>query len=263
MAVEDREIDYFNGTDREAERWRIEAFAQRQREKWPPETNVRRPGYERRRAMDWFTVGQRLAKLQSRIDSESKPFEDPKLGFRALLIIWPILMPYSCAKRRLMTRKQVERSRDRLGAKLGWPGFAFLSMWKKQGFGDRDYFDFPRIRFDRRTRAEWSPSSNETATTRDREHGDEVIGRAVIAEYRSHPADRRSIDSAWTVVASRPAIDGIAVRGRDNVRAQYFRYRKRSHERGYADARAFWAEVDELPWPEDQIWLEDFPAQIP
>ncbi len=260
--LDDRAIDdLLTASDREAERWRIEAYAGRQREKWPPDANPRPPGYQRRSAKDWFKIGEGLASLQGRMDAETYPFEDRGLRFRALLLIWPVVMPYTPEKRRKMTRRQVERSRDRFEAKLGWPSLALSMMWGKEAPAYRGSFDPPRITLRRRTKLERFSSSNTEATEWNREAEDEIIGRAVMAEYLRHPKELRTLESAWTIVADQSSIDGIKTGKVRNVEARYHRYRRLAEDRGYADSRAFQAEYHGEAWPADQIWLSDFPSK--
>lgn len=251
--------DWFSATDRETERLRIEAYAGRQREKLPPNQPVNRPGYERRKSPDWFEIMARLAVLQARINDGEETYATWPLGFRILLLTWPKLMPYSIAERRVMPRDQVESARDALGQMIDFPGNSFLWMLSKTSIDYPGGFEVPRISIKPRNKAERTKHSNQRETEAKQERTDEAIGRAVIAEYRKYEAGRRSLELAKKAIAALPKVDGIFVKGYDNVEKQYLRFRKAAFSRGYADSRAFMCEYLNEPWPDDQIWLDDFP----
>lgn len=239
-------------TDKESERWWIEQFAKRQMEKWPP-SNPKPPGFRRRSILTWHDIGNKLADIQAEYDSSEELYPQ-HLVQRALMAIWPTLMPYRWRSVRSMSRQSVKRARLRVQPFL----LALVMMAGKEGFAS-ELFDFPRISIRKRKKSERRAEAVRGDTNRSRMLEEEVIGRAVVQEYRRHPHDRRSLDSAFLEVAALGSIEGIATNSARSVEGRYHAFRREAFGRGYADSRAIWYEMEGIPWPDDQIWLEDFP----
>lgn len=241
-------------TDKESERWRIEELVDRQREKW--HVDPKPPGFNRRTNLDWFEIACKLADIQSDYD-HCREVYSRHLVQRALMVIWPVLMPYPWPQSERPSRAEIKVAREQITPLL----WAISLMAGRQGFASK-HFDFPRITIRRRSKAERMKTSVEKDTRWARESGDEVIGRAVIREYRKHPLDRRSLDSAFIEVAGLGEIESVPTNTVRSVASRYHSYRRLAFERGYADSRAISCEWDGKPWPEDQVWLEDFPSTI-
>jgi hypothetical protein len=149
----------------------------------------------------------------------------------------------------------LRRARERKGRKVLI--FQLLNMAVKQYPCTPGYFDLPIIEVRRRKSSEVMKSGRAEATRWKRENADETIGRAVLLAYR----DAGNLQSAFLSVASRPEVEGIHTGGYHSVRGCYLAFRRLAMERGYADSRAFAAEINGEPWPADQVWLSDFPEK--
>lgn len=240
--------------DKASERWWIEGLARRQREKWPLDISLNLPGFQRRSNLDWYGIGLKLADIQSEYDG-CEEFYPRHLVQRALMAIWPVMMPYPWPPTHHLSRREIEKAREQVTPAL----LAFSMMAGKQTFASAG-FDFPRITIRRRRKHERMASSIQKDTASARQNSEEIIGRSVLQEYRQHPPTRRSLDSAFMVVAELGSIDGVATNSVRSVESRYHAFRRLAFDRGYADSRAFWCEWEGAAWPEDQVWLEDFPT---
>lgn len=248
---DDDDYDWWTATDRETERERIEAYAETQRTKWPNDPRPH-PGLARRGAISWFEVGKRLAEIQEQYDLADDPY-DRIVGQRAMFAIWPAILANVGIRSVRGTEKKRKKAREKFIPILHAMGM----MGNKLGFCHGP-FDYPIIEIRRRNKNQRQKGSLKDDIGSDNDYKAEVIGRAVIQEYRRYP-DRPSLDAAFISVAALDEVEGVATLKRATVEKRYHRYRKLAHERGYADARSFWAEVEERPWPDDHVWLSDFP----
>ena len=242
------------GTDRESEQWWIEALADRQRAKWPLDKSPRRYGYYHRKMRSWYAIGMALAAIQEEYDRGDDCY--PRhLMQRTLMAIWPMMMPYSWPPTKRLTRKRILKARERVTPLL----LTLATMANRVG-ATFENFDFPRIIVRARKKTERLAQTRKSDADDNRNYAAEVIGRAVLQEYRRHPPERRSLESSFAVVAAQGSIEDIATNSERSVEARYHAFRKLAFERGFADSRAYWCSYEEKPWPDDHVWLEDFPA---
>lgn len=238
------------GTNKESERWTIELLAEDYRGKFPPEVDTITPGYHRRSRKDWQIICNNLASIQD----EYNEIEDvyPRyLKMRVLMLIWPKMMKTKPRYSKLKSRKAVMRARDEMRGSL----YYLWAMAAKQFPSSPGLFDMPRIEIRTRRPSERYSSDVDRSIRWNNETANEIIGRAVLLDYREH----RDLDSALRSIADREIIDDIKTGKHQNVRRRYHEYRRLAFQRGYADSRAFWCEYESAPWPQDQVWLIDFP----
>lgn len=250
---DDDEYDWWTATDRETERERIEAYAESQRAKWPNDPKPH-PGLTRRVATSWFEVGQRLANIQEQYDRSDDPF-DRTIRLRAMFAIWPTILADAGIRSMQGTERKRKKTRKNFRPIL----YAMSMMGNRMGFC-HGISDYPIIKIRRRNKNQRNKSSHKEDLENENDFKAEVIGRAVLQEYRRYP-DRPNIDAAINAVWKLGTVEGEATQAELTVKARYHRYRNLAHERGYADARSFWAEVEERPWPNDHVWLADFPPK--
>lgn len=253
---EDDDYDWWTATDRETERERIEAFGHYERDKHEKnESHVWRPGFQRRSAtVAWLKVCQGLAELQCRYKGHEGPY--PKaMAVRALLLVWPALVSLTGRHSLPKTREQRQKLRHELG-----PTLLFFSMMLSNKAPSRQGFDIPIIEIRSRKINERFESGVKEDSEEKLDYEAEVIGRAVVQEYRRYP-DRPSLDAALKTVSLMPSVEGVPTKKYSNVEARYRRYRRLAEKRGYADARSLWAEIGQRPWPDDHVWLSDFPPK--
>lgn len=253
---DDDDYDWWTATDRETERERIEAYGQYEREKLEKnESHNWRPGFQRRSAtVGWLQVCQGLAELQSRYKGHERPY--PKaMAVRALLLAWPALVSLTGRLSLPKTREQRQKLRHELG-----PTLLFFSMMLSNKAPSRQGFEVPIIEIRTRKTPERFKSGVSEDSEEKLDFEAEVIGRAVVQEYRRYP-DRPSLDAAFETVSRMPSVEGVPTKKYSNVEARYRRYRRLAEKRGYADARSLWAEIEQRPWPDDHIWLADFPEK--
>lgn len=251
--MSDDDYDWWTATDRETERERIEAFAEHQRTKWPNDPRPH-PGLARRGARDWFEVGQRLAKIQEQYDLADDPF-DRTIRRRAMFVIWPAILANLGVRSMQGTARKRKKARKDFSPIL----HAMAMMGNKLGFC-HDTFDYPIIEIRRRNRNQRAEISLKDDAEMEKDYKAEVIGRAVLQEYLRHP-DRPSLDAAFVTIAALDEVEEVPTLKQATVEKRYHRYRKLAHERGYADIRSFWAEVERRAWPDDHVWLADFPQK--
>lgn len=237
--------EFLSSTDRDDERWRIEEEGNRQREKHPPDPELP-PGIERRRHRDWFDIMAEIADIQAK-NSDLTDLFNSRAGLRVMMLVWPKLMDARAISGPPAVRRKIRAARKAQGIDGDFYSFFMMATAK--------YPLFPVISV-RHRKASDTPDFAQTRATKQRnEVASEIIGRAVIQDYRAS----RNIDSSWQAVAERDDIEGIRPGGVSNVKRRYLEYRKLAFDRGYADHRAVWAQYDGNPWPNDQVWLDDFP----
>lgn len=237
--------EFLASTDREDERLRIEEYGDRQREKWPADP-VLPPGIERRRHRDWFEVMAEIADIQSKLSGLGDLFSS-RAGIRVMMLVWPKLMDP-----RAITGPPAIRRRIRAARKARGVGDDFYSFFM---MATAKYPLFPVISVRHRKAADTPEFAQSRAIKQRNEITSEIIGRAVLQDYRQSG----SIESSWSAVAAMDDLDGVRPGGESNVKRRYLEYRKLAFERGYADNRAVWAQYEGAPWPHDQVWLDDFP----
>lgn len=250
---DDGDNNWWTATDRETERERIEAYADSHRAKWPDDP-LRRPGLRRRACGSWHEAGARLAAIQAQYDLSKEPY-DKRIWLRALLIVWPTILRDSGIRSMKSTSKKRRAIRKRFA-----PFLLAMAMMANRSGPSSLGFDYPIIQVRRRKETQRTANTVKEDENSIREYKDEIIGRAVLQEYRRYP-DRPNIDAAINAVWKLGTLEGVATQAELTVKARYHRYRKLAHERGYADARSFWAEVEERSWPNDHVWLADFPPK--
>lgn len=239
--------------DRDCERGRIEELALRYQEKWTNDQAALPPGYQRRSALSWFAIANKLAMVQAAYDECLDQYPDHLL-LRALMAVWPAVMPYDGEHFRKLTRRQREILRERLTPVL----HALFMMAEKRGHASSG-FDIPIITIRHRKSSERHRKALQEDLASSGGRTAEIIGRAVVQEYRRHPPGRRSLDSAFLAVAEVQSIDGVQTNSPRSVEARYHAYRRMAFDRGFADSRAVWCQYYGDTWPSDQVWLADFP----
>lgn len=140
-------------SDKDSERWWIEAIAERQREKWPLEENPFSPGYQRRSRVDWYLIGMKLADIQEEYD-DCDEYYPRHLVQRALMVIWPMLMPYTSPSTRQLPRREIMEAREQVTPLL----LAMSMMAGKKAVASAG-FDLPRITVRKRKKPERIASS--------------------------------------------------------------------------------------------------------
>jgi hypothetical protein len=147
---DDDDYDWWTATDREAERERIEAYAQYQRDKYAKNaSHAWRPGFQRRSAtVAWLKVCQGVAELQSRYKGHRGPY--PKeMAVRILLLVWPALVSLTGRLSLPKTREQRQKLRHELG-----PTLLFFSMMLSNMAPSRQGFYIPIIEIRSRKKTE-------------------------------------------------------------------------------------------------------------
>lgn len=254
--MDEDDYDWWTATDRETERERIEAYAELQRDKIAKnECHVWRPGFQRRSAtVEWLEVCQGLAQLQRRYKGHKGPY--PKeMAVRALLLVWPALVSLTGRLSIPKTRKQRQKLRRELG-----PTLLFFSMMLSNNAPSRQGFNIPIIEIRSRKTTERFESGVKEDSEQELDYEAEVIGREVVREYRRYP-DRHNLDAAFVTISHLKDVDGVPTKKKSNVIERYRRYRRLAEKRGYADSRSYWAEIEQRPWPDDHVWLADFPPK--
>ena len=246
------ESDDLWGDSREAERWRIEAFAGRQRDKWSDDNSAPRPGFDRRRARAWYGIFDRIAEIQ-KLYENSGDYTSDRATFQVMLLVWP----------KMLSRRELSLprgARKRVTADRRVFLFHAFQMGLSQFPTRPPFFDLPKIEVRKRIARDRTECSLRQETKDRRALRIEAVGRAVVMEYRRHQIGRTTLDAACTHVAE-AGVEGFSRIGFDAVKAEYHKFRRESDKRGYADMRAFEAELDGKPWPNDQVWLADFPQK--
>jgi hypothetical protein len=88
------------------------------------------------------------------------------------------------------------------------------------------------------------------------------IGVSVLLAFRQlkQGGGQATIAKAISEICEGGNRAGFRLGSEETVRRHYIRYRKLATVRGYADYRAYEAEMIGDPWPDDQVWMSDFPA---
>lgn len=253
LHIEDDQDDIWTATDRDSERWRIEGFAGRQRDKWYDGAPASH-GLKRRRERGPFEIAADLALIQQEYDNR-RDVDAHDLGLRVLMLIWPHLID---PKEFYARPKRNGTERDDRTKTQFWIG-TILYLANKNIPADNSLYSLPLLSMRPRKKSE--KTHQNITESKERSQGDtaEVIGMAVMQEYLSHSP--RNMEAAWVAIAQLGTVGGFSTGGMQNVRKNYYRFRRLAHERGYADSRAFWREFENKPWPEDQVWLSDFPSE--
>lgn len=215
---------------RDEERWWIEAFAESYRRKLglDDETEadeIHQAVPRAKGSHNIYQILQDLAALQSEYDDRTD-WRANDLAKRAYRLLFPILGRTGSM--------MILFSASRVNSSL-----------------------HPLIRVEhRKKKMNRLPSEIAGNSTSARERRFEIIGRAVVKAYR----ECGNLEDAMACVSEAGNIDGLPTGGFENVRANYRGFRKMAFERRYADDRALWCAVEQVPWPDDQIWLDEFPA---
>ncbi len=243
---------HVSSLDNEDERIWIEMHGAHQREKLARNATYEpKPGYLRRTSRILKDC-LRLAELQQ------LHFDNPDIApisfvRRAMLIIWPHLVDKRDLYPRKRTRRAGRRHRERAQVYIIY----LLMMGMNQGASTPGIFEVPKLTLRKRSKREIFPSDLEQTRRWEADEKREIIGRAVLMEYRQH--GHVSIDSAWEEVVKISGSLGLGRLKLNTVKTRYHEYRRASFRRGWADERAYYAEIDCAPWPDDQVWLSDFP----
>lgn len=226
-------------------------------------------GFELRSHRSTVEVFQKLAVLQTRYYATDDRDEWRRLFRHATLLIVPMLgagqkricqnTGKPCTKLKDDRKNGIVRCQLR-STRLLLAFQILVQHAQKKGPPQQSGYSWPIISVRERQRGEiWDGLQGKPAEQR-RAKKVELVGVAVLKEYRKHNGrPGNTIEAAQQAVVDQGQVDGIDVGGIDNVRALYKEYRQSCFQRGYADERPFWAEVNGEPWPEDQVWLSDFP----
>lgn len=227
---------------RARERGYIVGYAGSLREKLGQASQPSGFGLKRRSNRDLDEVLRDLAELQARYDEQAE-LKPRDISLRAALLVLPLCGP------------SVESR-----ARVWWQYIVPFYNASAKTFPKTSHYTVPKLSIRLRRVSEFSPGSSERDNQQEYEYRAEVIGRAVVQEYREQKlSGRASLESAWQVVADRKVVDGIHLAGSPSVRRYYKAFRRIAFEREYADHRAITSELDSVAWPEDQVWLADFP----
>lgn len=261
------------------EAWYIESEVERLKEKWPPESDPWRSGFERRSNQDSAEVLGKLAVLQTRYYATDDRDEIARLGRHAMLLLIPLI---GRGQKRLCqyTGQPCNKMRDartRLDGQGQQQGqdivrcelrrARYLLAWQilnqhalKLGPPIRSGYSWPILTVRERMRSEiWEDLRGETAEDR-RSRKETIIGMAVLRAYKAQDnGAKKSIDAAFFEIAAQGVVDGETTGGEHNVEKLYKGYRRKAFARGFADERSFWALYYDEPLPDDQLWLSDFP----
>ncbi len=220
------------------------------REKWPDELPASVPGYQRRHRRDWYDITNRLAKIQAEYVAQ-KEYAPRHLIIRALMLIWPKFLSHDAFYGRHKIGEAVKADREKWEVML----FQFFHMAGKNAPAVPGFMDIPSLEIRPRSKREVLKSTLKLSQDQKKISENEIIGHAVVNAYKS----TRKLEAAITQVVELSEIDSIATGGYENVRKRYYDYRSHAFKRGFADSRAYLAEVEGKSWPNDHIWLEDFP----
>jgi len=116
-----------------------------------------------------------------------------------------------------------------------------------------------------RKRSEYYPSAWKRVDQDKKDREDEVIGLAVLREYKRQKAagERPSIEGAIEQVADLHTVGGIMTGGSENVRRRYLSFKKLVRSRGYADSAAVMALIfTGLSSLKPPISVGDFPIPL-
>lgn len=252
MANDDRTYaDILASTARDDERWRIQQFGDRQRDKWPPDPTLA-PGLERRRNRDWFDIMSDIADFQAAHGDLATLLNfNSRVGLRIMMLVWPKFVDPRAIRGSPALKRRIRAARKRRPIADEFFSFFVMATARYPSVAT----SIPVISIRHRKPSDMPDFGQEMSVKLRNDIANEIIGRAVLQDYR----ESQSIESSWEAIAAIEEIDGIRPGGLSNVKRRYLAYRKLAFDRGFADLRAYWAQSEQAPWPLDQVWLDEFP----
>jgi hypothetical protein len=254
----------------------IQSKANEWRKIWSADINPSRPGFERRSQRNRTAVFQKLAILQERYYATDLKDEVRRIGTHSMLLLIPMLgfgQKQLCQHSGLPCNKLKNIHRFRLGSdrdivrcelrhgrhELVWQMLTHF-VQKQQPYAHLLGYHMPVVSVRWRESHELWEGSNSAAANHTRDLRENAIGRAVMIAYKSY-AERpgNSIASAIQAIVDLREIEHEKCGQFDNVNRLYKEFRKAAFIRGYADLRALSAACNGEAWPQDQVWLSDFP----
>lgn len=197
-------------------------------------------GWHKRSKRDLFEVMLELAELQIRYDATTilKPRE---ISFRAVLLILP-LCGDTPEKR----------------ARTWWERVVPFYVAAASRYPKSPIMPMPRLTLRARRKNEHFSVVEGAGPGSEYARKAEIVGHAVVKEYRKHNG-QASMESCYQAVAEQKIVGGVEAAGHASVRRYYKFFRRAAFKRQFADWGAVMCQREGKPWPDDQVWLSDFP----
>lgn len=229
-------IDDSYSRDEEAA-W-IEAAADRYREK----TGMDEPSTEN----PWPAAFHQLARLQSKFDKiEWPPYDWNKVSSNcAPAEVQPLAKQAYRVLRPLVGREGTRQILDNVGGI--WSQYR-VKIWERGSKGKHEVL--------RRTDAQIRQSFKR-----------ERVGTAImllrkknlsVIQAQRHIAGKRISEFVSEMLSDEEIEDGVVFGDFEDTRKHWMAWRKEAFSRGWADGRAYSAEIDRKTWPDDQFWLDE------